>query len=537
MYKITIAYFSIVVLTGLELFTLYQLIHTANYRWGVIFIAQLPYVLYYILLQIFKFKEPDPPYRVLFSLTLFGVVYSLITLMQFPNFSNAVSTTVSFFYTSFMAILAWYVPSLNIKKNNKAILPGARMPEVTLQNHQGSSIPLSVLNNQPNLFIFYRGNWCVFCVAQLNKIVSLYKQIEETGIRVVLVSPQKLEDTQELAKKHNVNFTYLIDKNLELADALGIRHKDGAPKSSSGVDSDTVFPTIIFASEKGKILYFEQTDNFRYRPDPDRYLSIIDQLKLQSFLEKKIDERTNDLNEERNKSKKLLLNILPQHVATELMETGKTMPIRYEKTSVLFTDFEGFTKMAEKLTPEALVDELDNLFKVFDEIVSGHHLEKIKTIGDSYMAVGGVPLGNETNAIDSVLVALKMQECMIEENKNRRQKGHPTFELRLGIHTGPLVAGVVGKNKFCYDVWGDTVNFASRLESGGETSKVNISKTTYEEINPFFECTYRGKISAKGKGDVDMYFVHGLKPAFLTPGKTLEPNDAFKSKYLEIKES
>ena len=537
MFKRILASLCVFILISLELFTLYRTVDTVNYRWGIIFFLQLPYVVYFILLQIFKFKEPDPPYRVLLPITLFGVFYSAMTLLQFPNFYNTSTLLVSSSYAGVMATLAWYVPKLPIDKDNPAIKVGAKMPELVLEDHHQNPIPLSALNNQPNLYIFYRGNWCVFCVAQLNQIVGMYKKIEDTGIRVVLVSPQKMEDTQSIAKKHNVNFTYLVDKDLKLADTLGIRHKNGAPKSASGIDTDTVFPTLIFCNEKGKILYSEQTDNFRYRPDPHRYLTIINQLKLQDFFESKVEERTKELDQERAKSEKLLLNILPQHVAVELKETGKTSPAYYEKTSVMFTDFKGFTQTTEKLDPKLLISELDSMFSVFDKIINEHKLEKIKTIGDAYMAVGGVPLHNQTNPIDAVLAGLKMQAEMKRQNEIRQQEGRPTFELRLGIHTGSLIAGVIGTQKFCYDVWGDTVNLASRMESSGEPYKVNISQSTFDEVKNFFECEHRGKVSAKNKGEVDMYFVQEIKSEFLVPGQTFTLNDAFKRRYLNIEKN
>jgi len=220
---------------------------------------------------------------------------------------------------------------------------------------------------------------------------------------------------------------------------------------------------------------------------------------------------TKNLNQERAKSDSLLLNILPASVAEELKSEDSVAPRHYESASVLFTDFVGFTQIAEGMTPEQLIDELDHCFSRFDEIARRHNLEKIKTIGDSYMAVGGVPLANNTNAVDGVRAALEIQQFMLELSERKKALNQPCWQLRLGIHTGPLVAGVIGREKFAYDVWGDTVNTASRLESAGVAGRINISEATYERVKDSFDCEYRGKIAAKHKGEIDMYFVNSIR--------------------------
>jgi len=214
---------------------------------------------------------------------------------------------------------------------------------------------------------------------------------------------------------------------------------------------------------------------------------------------------------EREKSEKLLLNILPEATAAELKEKGYASPQHYDKVTVLFTDFVGFTQVSEKMTPEGIVQELDYCFMAFDKIIDKHKLEKIKTIGDSYMCAGGIPVANESNPFDVVSAALEIREFMDAESKARELKGELYWKLRIGVNTGPVVAGVVGKNKFAYDIWGDAVNTASRMESSGEAGRVNISGTTFEIVKDHFECGYRGKIKAKNKGEVDMYFVEGIK--------------------------
>jgi class 3 adenylate cyclase len=222
---------------------------------------------------------------------------------------------------------------------------------------------------------------------------------------------------------------------------------------------------------------------------------------------KEIEEQKKLIEIERKKSEELLLNILPHEVATELKEKGMARPRSYNMVTVLFTDFKGFTAISEKLSPEQIVDKLNFFFQKFDEIAEKYNLEKIKTLGDGYMCAGGIPIENNTNPVDAVRAGLEMQAFMTDWNNNQDKKGLPTFGLRLGINTGPLVAGVIGKNKFAYDVWGDTVNLASRMESSGEVGKVNISGITHTWVKHHFECVYRGKIEAKNKGEVDMFFV------------------------------
>lgn len=221
----------------------------------------------------------------------------------------------------------------------------------------------------------------------------------------------------------------------------------------------------------------------------------------------------NRISKEKKRSEELLLNILPEETAEELKETGTAKTKSFDSVSVLFTDFKNFTNASEKLTPEELVAEINYCYSEFDRIVEKYGIEKIKTIGDSYMCAGGLPVPNGTHPVDVVSAGLEMV-AFIERNKQERiEKGQPYFELRLGIHTGPLVAGIVGLKKFAYDIWGDTVNTASRMESSGEVGRVNISGGTYELVKDRFRCVHRGKIEAKNKGEIDMYFVEGPHPA------------------------
>lgn len=220
-----------------------------------------------------------------------------------------------------------------------------------------------------------------------------------------------------------------------------------------------------------------------------------------------LEDQKAEIEMEKKKSDDLLLNILPKETANELKESGTSRPRRFEQVTVMFTDFKGFTMVAEKLSPEELVQEIHYCFSRFDEIALRHGLEKIKTIGDAYMCAGGLPVPNDTHPVDVVRVGLEIRDFMRELKRERDAAGKLCFELRLGIHTGPVVAGIVGINKFQYDIWGDTVNTASRMESSGEVGQVNISEDTWKLVKDHFKCTPRGKIPAKNKGEIGMYFV------------------------------
>ncbi len=206
---------------------------------------------------------------------------------------------------------------------------------------------------------------------------------------------------------------------------------------------------------------------------------------------------------ERKKSDDLLLNILPVEVANELKQTGTTTAKHFDHVTVLFTDFVNFTSAGERLSPQALIDELHTCFKAFDDITGKYHIEKIKTIGDAYLAVAGLPTADPKHAENAVRAAIEISKFM----ENRRAKlGNSTFEIRVGLHTGNVVAGIVGVKKFAYDIWGDTVNTAARMEQHSEPGKINISQTTYELVKDKFTCEYRGEVEAKNKGALKMYF-------------------------------
>lgn len=233
------------------------------------------------------------------------------------------------------------------------------------------------------------------------------------------------------------------------------------------------------------------------------------------MLEQKVEERTSELelekvkaNELLQKSDDLLLNILPAEIADELKYKGQSNAKTYSLVTVMFIDFKDFTTVGEKVSAELLVAELDYCFSKFDEIVQRHGIEKIKTVGDAYICAGGLPLLTYTHARDTVRAALEIIEFMEQRKLEKEAKREIAFEARIGIHSGPVVAGIVGKKKFAFDIWGDTVNTAARMEQNSEAGKINISGATHELIKDEFKCNYRGEIKAKNKGMLKMYFVN-----------------------------
>ncbi len=258
------------------------------------------------------------------------------------------------------------------------------------------------------------------------------------------------------------------------------------------------------------------------------------QLKLRNqVLERKVEERTaevvaqsKEIEGQKGQIEGLLLNILPKEISEELKDKGKATARRHEAVTVMFTDMKGFTKVAEKMTPEQLVNELDECFIQFDGIIGKYGIEKIKTIGDSYMCASGVPSPEKYHAVKSVLAALEVRNLMDHWHRERTAKGEQAWALRIGLHSGPVVAGVVGKRKFAYDIWGDAVNTASRMESSGEPGEVNVSGVTFELVKDWFVCEHRGAIEAKNKGRIDMYFIRRIKPEFSKDAAGMEPNDA-----------
>ena len=304
---------------------------------------------------------------------------------------------------------------------------------------------------------------------------------------------------------------------------------------------NTVLAIALFAAAAAALLLIEHTRPewiVSYANGDERFFDIFASfLFVQIFTGVLVMILARNLNQERRKADRLLLNVLPASIAAELQSNDRVLPLEYDSATVLFTDFVGFTRIAERLGPQELIEELDACFRRFDQIARKHRLEKIKTIGDAYMAVGGIPQANSTHAVDCVLAALEIAQFMAEMREEKMAKGGPYWQLRLGLHTGRLVAGVIGQEKFAYDVWGDTVNTASRLESSGVAGRINISRATYEQVQAFFDCEYRGAIAAKNKGEMDMYFVNGIRPELSRDGTGEAPDERFFALYRQIRPS
>ncbi len=255
------------------------------------------------------------------------------------------------------------------------------------------------------------------------------------------------------------------------------------------------------------------------------YENILRQNQRLEEMHAQLGEASRKLEESLGRTRELLYRVFPREIADELADQGQSQPRHFDAVTVLFTDFVGFTRIAETMEPRQLIDDLETYFRRFDQLAARFRVEKLKTIGDAYMAAGGVPVATPTHAIDVALLALALREWTAEIARERTARGLPAFSIRIGLHTGPLVAGVIGEQRFTYDLWGDTVNTASRMESGGEAGRINISGDTHRLVEPFFECTPRGRIEVKNRAAVEMYFLERLKPAFSADPAGVTAND------------
>jgi PAS domain S-box-containing protein len=324
-----------------------------------------------------------------------------------------------------------------------------------------------------------------------------------------------------IKEKEPINYVNKIktrsgeDRWLQTYISPRLNHKDNIDKLIA-IETD-----ITLMKKKEEELNQQNKRMMLIKENLEKANSLLEEQKKEINIQKQLIE------EEQNKSEDLLLNILPFEIARQLKSKGKAGTRHYSMVSVVFADFKGFSKISKELEPKDLVNILDTYFAKFDEIIDKHYLEKIKTIGDAYMCAGGLPLRNKSNPFDAVTAALEIQNYMNILNDSKVLNNLSVWELRLGIHTGPVVAGVVGKKKFAYDIWGDTVNIASRMEQAGHAGMVNISGPTYKYVKDYFECDYRGKIEAKNIGKVDMYFVNRIKPEYSDDKLGYIPNKEF----------
>ncbi|MEM7181967.1 MAG: adenylate/guanylate cyclase domain-containing protein [Spirochaetota bacterium] len=518
---------------GIPIYAIYKLLTNFSFAFFITSLAIVPYTVYSLYTGIKKIRVNHyyEKYLIIFCISL--LAYPIIGYIESQEALQLEAISIITIHAFLFILNIYALPYIH--RNNLEFSLGDTFPDIAINNHLEEKIQTKDLLDLPCLFIFFRGNWCPFCMTQIKELAELYKEIELMGVRIVLISPQSLTQTQELAEKFQINATYLADTDFRLTDNLGIRHKSAVPfvkTAQYGVDS--IFPTVIITDEKGKIIFADKTDSYRIRPEPATYMKVFKQHKVHSKLQKQIEETTKEAIYERKRSDNLLKNILPDPIAEELKNSGKVKPIHYDCVTVLFTDFKGFTSIAEKLSPTDLLAELDYCFSNFDKIITKHKLEKMKTIGDSYMCAGGIPTSNRTHAIDCVLAALAIQQFMKNHEREKKFRNESYWQIRLGIHSGGLVAGVIGDKKFAYDIWGDTVNTASRMESSGIAGEVNISQETYSLIKDFFTCEYRGRISAKNKDNLEMYLVKNIRKDFIKSVDDPDPNEDFWKKYNEI---
>jgi adenylate cyclase len=261
------------------------------------------------------------------------------------------------------------------------------------------------------------------------------------------------------------------------------------------------------------------------------------QLLELSALNRSIEQARRTAAEEQSRAESVLASILPASIAHELRTTGGVQPRFHPSTTILFTDFAGFTRFAEKSEPAVLVSFLDQVFSAFDEIAVKYGLERLKTIGDAFMAVGGVPTANRTHPMDACLAALEMQRAIRVLNERRAKLRLPTLDLRVGIHSGPVMAGIVGKRKFTYDIWGDAVNLAARLESASEPRRTTVSSAVVAQVSSFFSFTPRGRVEIKNKDPLELYFLDRIRPEFSADALGEAPNEALLRHRMQLGEA
>lgn len=357
------------------------------------------------------------------------------------------------------------------------------------------------------------------------KRIEIFQNLDEKTFSMIaenLIEIELKEDQILFQKGDNGDSIYIVRSGeLEAKDGdFVIRtFKQGFVLGEFALLTKELRSASIFAKTNSTLL--QLTDKFFFE------FLMHDILLLQNILKSLV----NRIVKEEQKNQKLLEAILPKKIADELKEKGFSKPEIFEEVSVLFTDFKGFTKVAETMSPQDLVKELDCCFSQFDKIIERYNLEKLKTIGDSYMCASGIPTvsSGSKSAVNAILAAIEIQAFMNQMKEIREAQNFSYWELRLGIHSGPLVAGVIGEKKFAYDVWGDSVNTASRMESSGTPGKINVSGATYELVKDFFTLEYRGRINAKNKGEVDMYYVTGIRPEL--SDTNLVSNDKFWELY------
>lgn len=366
-----------------------------------------------------------------------------------------------------------------------------------MQNREGNPYQILVVDDQ---------------VENLHVIVSIVtKQAEEYEVLQALDGSSALE----IAK---AELPDLIITDWEMPVLNGIELIKALQQDPTTQDIPVIMCTGIMtksenlrtALDAGAVDYIRKpVDEVELLARIRSMIKLSDSMKIIRHQVTQLGVQKEELVVEQKKSDDLLLNILPKDTAIELKETGQVVPVLRDEVTVIFTDFKGFTNLTEQLTTSELVEELNHCFVAFDKIMVKHSLEKIKTIGDSYMAAAGLHGSSAKPVRDALLASLEIQEFIMKHAAERREANLPVFEMRVGVHSGPVIAGIVGMNKFQYDIWGDTVNIAAGMERSGEVGKVNISEACFDiaKSEKDFSFTDRGLVDVKNKGKMGMYFV------------------------------
>jgi len=286
--------------------------------------------------------------------------------------------------------------------------------------------------------------------------------------------------------------------------------------------------TLCVIDFKSRELSFEQREALRRLSRQTMvHLELRRQLLERNEMLRSLEQARDRALAEKSESERLLLNILPPSIASELKANARVKPRFFDLATVLFVDFTGFTRIVETMEPASVIDQLDQHFTRFDDIIAKHRMEKLKTIGDAYLAEGGVPGPNRSHPLDAALCALQIMDHLNKVNRQREKLHLPPWMARIGINTGPVIAGVVGKHKFTYDIWGNTVNAAERVEAAGVPGRITVSEATSQHIKGRFETEPRGAVEVKHKGLVNMFFLNRIKPEFSSDPAGTIPNDHF----------
>ena len=383
--------------------------------------------------------------------------------------------------------------------------------------------------------IFYE-NFGVDHAKAVTEVAVHAEPLSEYVLRQIL--PQLQEDEKKRidsagtaldGSKRTTNRTAALVFVLSLTGAAGVAYRSSRPfireldllerGTAAYLNNDSPGTPIVLASG-GELGHVAQAFNHMQ----ENLVATRTQL---TQVNEELERRHREVEKQRQVSESLLLNILPASVAEELRTKGVVEPKYFEDVTILFTDFVDFNSFTEKLAAEDLVHMLHEYFSLFDQIASRYGLEKLKTIGDSYMCVGGLPERNPSHPVDAVMAAFEMLRAVTERSG---PEGQFHWSVRIGIHTGPVIAGIVGNQKFAYDIWGESVNFASRMESSGGPNKINLSGQTYARVKDFFECDVRGKVPMKGRKKTDMFFAKGIWPNLIDDIKQVPP-PAFLRRY------